>query len=117
MEQLAGMVKNRNIVQVSYGDELVLQMMWLVRICLPFLLGGCAYFVSWDDIAQGWIGKSIDRYISMHGEPSSVKRLADGHQEYKFLFPEVSRSCTQYWIVDQQSVMKRGWHKGYCRVM
>lgn len=81
-------------------------------LLVAILFAGCSYFVSWEDVSDPVVGRSMEEIEKIWDEPDQIIPLANGVKEYKY---KVDRSCTHYWIVDKDGIITGYRYTGYCR--
>jgi hypothetical protein len=89
----------------------------LIAVCavVVYICGGCAYFVSWNDMSKSWLGQPISKFIKLNGEPTSVTVVGNGDSEYRFDLKKLDPSCIHWWLVNKEGVIVGHRHDGYCR--
>lgn len=73
---------------------------------------GCSYFVSWEDVSDPVVGRSMEEIEKIWDEPNQIITHPNGEKEYEY---KVDRSCTHYWIVDKKGIITGYRYTGYCR--
>ena len=86
----------------------------LQLILLSHILG-CAYFVSWNELSETWLGRSISEFEAREGTPDRIISRGDGNKVYKYKLKELDPSCIHYWIVDPRGKIVDFYYEGYCR--
>ena len=86
-----------------------------IAIILSVSLGGCTYFISWDDVMEKWIGHNIVEIEKIWGKPASVENNINGNSIYVYPKKRISPTCIHYWIVDENGVIVGLKHEGSCR--
>ena len=76
------------------------------------LFSGCSYFVSWEDISDPVVGRSMEDIKKIWDEPDEIIPLHSGEKEYRY---KIDRSCTHYWIVSPEGIIIGYRYTGYCR--
>ena len=84
-------------------------------LVVVILFSACSYFVSWDDKSKRAIGRPIENYVRLNGQPDEIKTLPDGQKEYKYHLKKLDPSCVHYWIVNEEGIIAGYRYTGYCR--
>lgn len=95
----------------------MIRMSRLAQFGFVLLLGGCSYFVSWENSSRSWIGKPIEEFIELNGSATAVRRINSSAYEYKFDLPKVGPGCIQYWLVNDSGIIFDFHYEGKCRVI
>lgn len=95
--------------------DYLLQYIKTITIATALLSASCAYFVSWNDVMDSWIGHDIEEIVNLWGAPDKIIENDKGQKEYKYHRERVDPSCIHYWVVDESGVIVGGHYEGRCR--
>lgn len=88
-----------------------------VFVCGLALVGlaACSWFVSWEDAADGGVGRHIQSLIDLDGPPTAIIQLPSGYKEYRYDFRKIDPSCVHFWLVDPNGIVVDYRYEGRCR--
>ena len=87
----------------------------LAQILILIGFTGCAYFASWDDLGESWVGNDMTDILDLWGEPDDVVSMDDGNKEYKYWLKDLDPTCVHYWIVNPQGTITGFRYEGWCQ--
>ena len=89
-------------------------MLRVPAIIFLVLIASCAYFVSWDDLMESWVGRDISDILQLWGEPDSINEHGGGKKAYEYR-GRADSSCIYAWIADGDGIIVDFYYEGYCR--